>query len=567
MLLTARPLTAQFSQLTMTDDGRQIYFTSPLLLKSSPGQGGISERRLYRLAPDGVSVAAERGVLAPASVLIEETGLEYPQVSGDGSLVAFTYVNVCPGAPQTSSGKCQPVDREGIVRGKQNLDLGRGSVQLSRNGRWALLTTPCCERQTSTLIDLSTAERTSVPNPASEARFSSIASDGTILVEQRDKDNYPTYGLWKQGTLTPITTTQVAPVAISDDAHVALLSWPQIQPGGVFTESMGVKDLDTGRKTMFFEQRDHTEWAAFMGMSSKGSRILYRRMPEYARDGSAYIYDVAAGTSQPIALAAGELVSDGTLSAAGDFAVVATTNGRLVKVNFADNAIATLIPATPYVQNLHGLVPGSLFHLRGALSGLVESWSGKVALDGHAVPVINALRGDVAIQVPWTHATGVFPFRLDLPGDTPFIQNQAVSVLAAAPQLEHTGPGETAILDRKIIKGDWSGFVDKPPGPGDIVHLYMTGLGPVNGAPPTGAPAPAGTLFPITGKIACGFNGSGKLDVWENWAAETLFAGLAPGMTGIYQVSLRLPPDEPSEIGWITCQVRLANGYRSTVID
>ena len=69
----------------------------------------------------------------------------------------------------------------------------------------------------------------------------------------------------------------------------------------------------------------------------------------------------------------------------------------------------------------------------------------------------------------------------------------------------------------------------------------MTGLGPVSGLPQTGVPTPSGSLFPITGKIACGFDGSGDLDVWDNWAAETLFAGLAPGTTGVYQVSLRLP--------------------------
>ena len=197
MLLIVGPLTAQFSQLTMTDDGKQIYFTSSLLLKSSPGQGGISQGRLYRLAADGVSVAAERGNMAPPSAFMTEIGLEYPQVSGDCSVVAFTFVNVCPGS--TQSGECLPVDVEGAVRGKQSLDLGRGTVQLSRNGRWALLTTPCCSSQTSTLIDLSTGERTPVPSPAFGSVLTSVASDGTVLVEQRDKDNYQTFGLWKQG--------------------------------------------------------------------------------------------------------------------------------------------------------------------------------------------------------------------------------------------------------------------------------------------------------------------------------------------------------------------------------
>src|SRR5437588_12985086 len=101
MLLTVGPLTAQFSQLTMTDDGAQVYFTSPLLLKSTPGQGGIGEGRLYRLTKDGASLVAERGKLAAPSVFTAETGLEFPQVSSDGSLVASTLVNVCTGIAPT----------------------------------------------------------------------------------------------------------------------------------------------------------------------------------------------------------------------------------------------------------------------------------------------------------------------------------------------------------------------------------------------------------------------------------------------------------------------------------
>ncbi len=559
MVLTVGPLTTQFSQLTMTDDGQQIYFTSPLLLKSNPGQGGIGEGRLYRLTKDGVSLAAERGKRAAPSVFSTEIGLEYPQVSGDGSVLAFTLVNVC----SATDSACSSVDLLASIEGNQPLDLGRGVAQISRNGKWALLTTPGHDAPSSVLFDLSTGERTSVPNPVFQS-LSCVASDGTILIEQRDNENNARYGLWKHGQITPVVTANVAPVAISDDASVALLSW---SAAGYSTRWLGVKDLPSGRETMFFEQRGNVESAVFMGMSRNGSRILYRRMPESERDGDAYVYEASTRKSMHIDLPPGELVSDGTLSTSGEFAVLATSSGRLVRVNLSDNAITSLIPATAYVPNLFGLVPGSLFHLRGTVSGSLENWSGNVALNNRAVPVIYARTGDVAIQVPWTQAPGAFPLRLDVPGDTPFMQHQTVSVLPAAPALELTDPGELGLLNRKIIKGDWSGLVDNPPPPGDIIHLYMTGLGPVAGVPQTGSPTPSGSLFPITGKVACGFNGSGDLDVWENWAAETLFAGLAPGTTGIYQVSLRLPANEPAEIGWITCQVLLANGYRSTVID
>ena len=215
---------------------------------------------------------------------------------------------------------------------------------------------PCCSSQTSTLIDLTTGERTAVANTPVASGLPAVASDGAVLFDQRNNDIYPRFGIWKQGSITPITTSNGVPVAISDDGRVVLLS-----SYSLFTNLLGVKDLSTGRETMFYQQLDDAEWAVFMGMSTNGSRILYRRMPEYAQDGRAYIYDLSSGKSLPILLAADELVSDGTLSASGEFAVVATTTGRLLRVNLADGAVTTLIPATPYVPNLFGLVPVASF--------------------------------------------------------------------------------------------------------------------------------------------------------------------------------------------------------------
>ncbi len=92
-----------------------------------------------------------------------------------------------------------------------------------------------------------------------------------------------------------------------------------------------------------------------------------------------------------------------------------------------------------------------------------------------------------------------------------------------------------------MIRADWSGFVDRRPGPGDIVHTYMTGLGPVNGSMITGAPASLTSASPIQASFSCRFET--QLFDPQGSDAEILFAGLAPGMTGIYQVSFRFPPD------------------------
>ena len=68
-------------------------------------------------------------------------------------------------------------------------------------------------------------------------------------------------------------------------------------------------------------------------------------------------------------------------------------------------------------------------------------------------------------------------------------------------------------------------------------QVYATGLGAVTPAVAAGTPTPSSplstTVSPVTANIA------GR-------AATVTFAGLAPGMIGMYQVNIVVPPSTPS---------------------
>ena len=87
--------------------------------------------------------------------------------------------------------------------------------------------------------------------------------------------------------------------------------------------------------------------------------------------------------------------------------------------------------------------------------------------------------------------------------------------------------------------------------PGEIIHLYMTGLGSVEPAVETGAPAPADPPARVRTPLTCSFRGLEG----PPREAQVLFAGLAPGYAGYYQVTLRIPEDVPIVYGnaVITC--------------
>src|SRR3954454_19606620 len=90
LLLLAAPVFAQFSEFATTDDGSQLYFTSRMLLKGRP-PGVWRETRLYRFGPDGLTLYAERGPLAPKDTGSSNDGVHYPSVSGDGAVVGLNY--------------------------------------------------------------------------------------------------------------------------------------------------------------------------------------------------------------------------------------------------------------------------------------------------------------------------------------------------------------------------------------------------------------------------------------------------------------------------------------------
>lgn len=107
------------------------------------------------------------------------------------------------------------------------------------------------------------------------------------------------------------------------------------------------------------------------------------------------------------------------------------------------------------------------------------------------------------------------------------------------------GKGEPLLLH---VRGDLYVLVSEedPAAPGEILVLYLTGLGPVTPLPALGAPAGNNAnLGPLN---LC----EQTPDIWVGGnRAEVLWCGLAPGWVGLYQVNLRMPrflPDGRHEL-------------------
>jgi uncharacterized protein (TIGR03437 family) len=563
LLLAAAPALAQFSQLAVTDDGTQLYFTSQLLLQgmTTPSKPVAPEFRLYMAGGAGVSLFAERGSLASQRGATGDSGVAAPEVSGDGSLVAFTFNDICLTDPL-----CPAPVSEGEIRGQQTLDLGPGSVQLSRNGHWALLTqtiisvsgTPPNSTETttyaSTLIDLTTGQRTQVPSPPNLATHT-LASNGTMLVQNPASGRL---SVWNQGQLSSAlfpsgVSFSLPSLTLSDDGSTILFTgFPKpSNAAGLPGLSVMALDIESGNLTTLYQAPDSAHNATFMSASADGQTTLFRVNRWNALNGPAYLATMSGGQIFPINLPDGEYVSDGTLTGPGDMAFLVTTAGRIVKVTVATGEIASVFPAVPFCDWPSGLAAGSLATLPCSVNETVADLQGRVLIDGNVAPVLLAGPGWITIQVPWHVPTNPWSsLVLEIPSSSPF---QAVSPVTIAPYFARflaAYPSQSALLGLDIVKGDWSGLLTTQPGPGDVVYLYMTGLGPVQYPVATGEAASLTVPDPITGTFTCQFRPQAE-------PSTTLFAGLAPGTIGLYQVALQLPADAgAAPITGISCALK-----------
>lgn len=229
-LFVATRLLAQqgaFSQFAATGDGQQLFFISPLALTGSQPvpppllpSTGDSASNLYRMGPGGIQLLS--------------SSASAPSVSDDGNVVGLTDPNVST----TTGGSTSCCTQEGELLGPPLTDLGPGSLQISRNGQWALLIPPLnpYAAATATLIGIGSGVTTPVPLPASGVTFA-LASNGAVLVQQAVTNQL---GLWRAGQFTPLNlggagsaSGAETALALSDDASTLIYAVIYFNPGAM----------------------------------------------------------------------------------------------------------------------------------------------------------------------------------------------------------------------------------------------------------------------------------------------------------------------------------------------
>jgi uncharacterized protein (TIGR03437 family) len=225
-----------------------------------------------------------------------------------------------------------------------------------------------------------------------------------------------------------------------------------------------------------------------------------------------------------------------------------------------------LIPATPWISD--GFYAGS--GNRAGPAPSVQATPGTlIELQGYGLTVNGTLRrvflGDIAVpvspnqryQVPWEIAPGNYPVRFE--SNSPFEQDASVSV---------TEVMRTFLWDPMNVVTNFLFHSStmapvtpqNPAAPGEIIVGYMAGLGPTTPRVETGQATPN-----VLARVASGFEC--RLDGSVQGPIDVMYAGLAPGMIGIYQVNLRVPPLSGIPRVRIVCGWPDGRGYGYALLD
>jgi len=546
------PLFAQFENLSTTDDGSVIYFSTRL---RPPGSRDSSWPKVYRLDGSGFQLAAQAREATGGSL---ETGgwmVERASVSGDGSVVAFQsritcrFGSPCVGIPQEFS----------EIRTRLGSQRLLGFAEISRNGRYAavlrltgfgIFPTPEVESQRGlNRLDLQSGERVRIgAEPAQTGKW--IGSDGTILI---DGWQLVTPG----GGAIPMGSRPAEVYRAELSADTALVVYQlKREPSALW-----IRDR-TGADVLL------AEVGTSPSISADSQRILYLAPVEGKLQ--AFVWHRGGAVRQLTTEPAG--VAEATLSGTTGLAAMVTGAGELITVDVRNGYRAEYIgrspkpppyPLTPFSEPLPeypGLGIGSTYSIEGELlaseaavfePALPLGGGGvRVFVNGTEAAIYSVAPERVTYQVSWdtreSESTADSEVVLQR-GDRAFemvlaLRRVAKSVpffIPLATEPNPTNPSTAPPLPVYAIHGDWRGLV-RPADPaveGELVHLYATGLGPVTPAVPTGAASPTLPPAALADSMRCGWMGDGDIQ------AEVLFAGLAPGLIGLYQVTVRVRDD------------------------
>jgi uncharacterized protein (TIGR03437 family) len=162
-----------------------------------------------------------------------------------------------------------------------------------------------------------------------------------------------------------------------------------------------------------------------------------------------------------------------------------------------------------------------------------------ITVNGQPIPLIFVSPTQINAQMPF-QAVGAETIVVHTPGGTSDNYNLTVQPTAPAVFLSGVAGPETNLPTIIRAANGLLATDSNPIHSGDVLIIYATGLGQTNPAGLTGYPAPGN---PLSSALAAATVTLGGMNL------PVIYAGLAPGEVGVYQINVTVPGGTPTGLG------------------
>jgi uncharacterized protein (TIGR03437 family) len=415
-----------------------------------------------------------------------------------------------------------------------------GTGSLSRNGRYLLVrpdSSPAATSSQPTWVDLQTGQQQSLPltySPAVDVSMSGrvLAEDGTAVLS-----GCSGLCVYRGGQLIAASAEpSMEPVIDSAGQIVVYTSLTRSPSSQRYLRVYRIGSRQDG----VFEQPNGDTYSP--SLSADGKRVMFLSTAQLGTTdppGTTQLYTInldGGGVQELTSATEPSGVQEYTMSDDGQVAWYVAGDGKLVKLDLSTGQTMRTVYRPAAVDLSTTLVPGSAITWNAA--GISDA---KIIIGGIPVPLLSVAPNSITVQVPWEiPAEQPATIQVVINSGTAEASVQGtVGVVASRPALLPV-PGCTmpglCDLGGASIHQDWSAYVspDRPALPGEVLHFFETGFGPVRPTPATGTPAPANPLAVLPNPPVCTSDPGGP--------ANIVYLGLAPGLIGYYQMDVQMPP-------------------------
>jgi uncharacterized protein (TIGR03437 family) len=396
-----------------------------------------------------------------------------------------------------------------------------------------------------------------------------VANDGTaLLLITQPKDptqfNAPgTLALWKPGS-------DPRPLYSENRVFSPTIS---ATGGRIAFEAVGGVGPNDGQRTLMVLDTQTEELIPVASMPPKhyratfesfakpvwdagGTKLIYRTFDDQAQPVAISLWDAGTRESR-VALTSSEGFLGAVISGDGRVIWAVTSTNRLLRLDlFTGLTDEMLSPLGSITRGADGDgVPGSAVLIRG--TGFTKT---QIAIDGDfKLPLVDAVPEGLWVQIPWEYAS--FPVgihkALIRSQNNPFEGLVNITMMPGIePHFATWNDPVSGIAYAKAAHQDFGSLVTplSPAHRGETVHVYLTGLGPLDQTLPTGTPGPLSPLAHPLAPLTCSLGNN------LSQSLQIPYLGYAAGLIGIYQADISIPDDAPDGNPTLFCTASDAQG-------